>query len=101
MGRFQKGQSGNPGGRPKGPGISAAIREELTDEDRRKIARKIIGLALAGNLAAATFLADRLEGKPVQALEHSGPEGERLLLLDIPKLVADSLGRMEAPKIDG
>lgn len=79
---FQPGQSGNPGGRRKGPNLTDAIREQLTPEVRAKIASKILGLAEAGNLAAATFIADRIEGKPVQSLEHSGPEGKPILIRD-------------------
>jgi hypothetical protein len=93
---FVKGQSGNPKGRPRGREITDALRAELTDKDRQQLARKIIGLALAGNIPAIAFLADRLEGKPVQALEHSGPEGERLLLLDVPKLTGVSNGNSDS-----
>ena len=42
----------------------------------REIARTHIEKAAAGDMQAIKELADRLDGKPAQALEHSGPDGE-------------------------
>ena len=41
----------------------------------REIADVLIAEAKAGNIQAIRELADRLDGKPAQMLEHSGPEG--------------------------
>ena len=76
---FEKGKSGNPGGRKKEKPFADALRLELASagEDSkalRAIARKVIKRAEAGDLAAATFIADRLDGKPVQAIEN-GEDG--------------------------
>jgi len=76
---FEKGKSGNPGGRKREKPFSDALRMELTaaGEDSkalRAIARKVIKRAEAGDLAAASFIADRLDGKPVQAIEN-GEDG--------------------------
>ena len=40
----------------------------------REIADVLITEAKAGNIQAIKELADRLDGKPAQMLEHSGPE---------------------------
>jgi hypothetical protein len=41
---------------------------------REAIVSKMRELALGGNLEAAKYLTDRLEGKPAQAVELSGDE---------------------------
>ena len=57
---FSKGVSGNPGGRRRGSvSLTAALRRELTRADAQKIARKLIDLAIAGDLQAAKLLFDR------------------------------------------
>lgn len=68
---FQKGKSGNPGGRGKEKPYAEALRMELAaaGDDRkelRAIARAHIDAAKAGDLQAINALADRLDGKPVQ-----------------------------------
>jgi hypothetical protein len=42
----------------------------------REIARTHIEKAAAGDMQAIKELADRLDGKPAQMLEHSGPDSE-------------------------
>lgn len=77
---FVKGQSGNPGGRPKEKPFRDALRVELaaTGEDAkalRDIARALIGKAQDGDIQAIREIADRLDGKPTQGLEHTGENG--------------------------
>ena len=80
-GRFVPGKSGNPAGRPKKLPITEAIRQELEKKGRFNvandvaIARKLIALALDGDLEAIREIADRAEGKSRQRNEVSGPEG--------------------------
>jgi hypothetical protein len=79
--RFQPGQSGNPGGRPRKwitehyeelalqtpPGKKRTYAELLAEAQFRK--------ALKGNTMAAKEVTDRLEGKAREAVEFSGPGG--------------------------
>ena len=76
---FRKGISGNPGGKAKHKIYSDALRLEVNridpdNPDRRKInalAEKLVSCALAGESWAFKEIGDRLEGKPVQPIEHS------------------------------
>lgn len=74
-------------GNPGGPG-----RPKLTEEQRqaRRLAKRLVGRAMArlehwmdsndsfASISAATKIIDRAEGKPAQAIEHSGPDGEAI-----------------------
>lgn len=58
---FQKGQSGNPGGRPKGSRNKATIAaESLFDGEAERLTRKVIELALNGDTTALKIALDRL-----------------------------------------
>ena len=77
-GRFREGVSGNPGGRPKG--IVSLIRQrtkdgaELVEFMLRVFRGKLKTAGLNQRMEAATWLADRGFGRPVQAIEQSGSE---------------------------
>jgi hypothetical protein len=58
---FQKGESGNPAGRPRGArNRTTVLLEDLFAEDAEAIARKAIELAKAGEIAALRMCLDRL-----------------------------------------
>jgi hypothetical protein len=79
---WQKGRSGNPAGRPPaGESFAEALRSKLTPEKMAELADKAIALAEDGDLRALVFIRDTLDGRPRQALEHSGA-GLPLLILD-------------------
>lgn len=93
--QFEKGKSGNPGGRPKKIVTDAykwAFNKKLTDQECVQVGVKrgttwgqlgALGMMKAivnGNAQAAKEVADRVEG-PV-ALEISGPEGGAIPLAD-------------------
>ena len=93
---FPKGVTGNPGGRPRG--LSAFICKET--REGQELARYVLTVFRdetarpADRMAAATWLADRGFGKPVQALEHSGTvEGPRPLTPEARALLADPWAR--------
>lgn len=72
MARFQKGQSGNPGGRPKAAG---EIRELARKHTQAAIRALVDALQdERTKVSAAVALLDRGYGKPAQA--HAGPDGE-------------------------
>jgi len=81
--RWQPGQSGNPGGRPRS--LSARISEELRillrsdcpSDGQQRTWAEVIALRLCleaakGNIHAATEIADRTEGRPPQAITVGG-----------------------------
>ncbi len=78
--QFQPGQSGNPGGRPKGESFAAVLRDLLEREHKRApdwrsaVAAKAIQMAAGGDLDAIKWIADRTDGKVRESLqlEQSG-----------------------------
>ena len=74
---FVKGQSANPGGRPKTRPFYDALNMEIKAAGKdhkklRKIAKKLLDEAEKGELSAIREVADRLDGKPTQGVDHSG-----------------------------
>lgn len=82
--KWQKGQSGNPGGRPKRNETLTNILDELGNERpdmdnetrKRLLAHRLWELALTGDLAAMKYVYDRLDGTPTQSIahQHSAPD---------------------------
>jgi len=81
QGKFMPGTSGNPAGRPighgGGPSLLVALKKRLEahPEEINAIVGELIGAARAGDLKAIEIVADRLDGKPTQRSEISGPDG--------------------------
>jgi hypothetical protein len=81
---FAKGKSGNPTGKNGQKPISDAIRSLLSRKpsegfkvktcktNAQLIALNLVAAAIGGNKDATKEVIDRVEGKPAQALEHSG-----------------------------
>lgn len=75
---FEKGKSGNPGGRVADKPWREAINLALKDKDPkrlRKIAETLVTLATGGDLAAIKEIGDRLDGKPAQQTIVTGEDG--------------------------
>src|SRR5258706_7698844 len=74
---FEPGQSGNPSGRPKGARNKTTIAvEALLDNEAEALTRKVIDLALAGNIAAIRLCFERL----------LPPRRDRWIAFDLPKI---------------
>jgi hypothetical protein len=68
--RFQKGQSGNPGGRPKDLLITV-LRSQIDEKAAIRLSRAIIAKASRGSVKHYREIADRLVGRPTQQLSLS------------------------------
>jgi hypothetical protein len=61
MAKFQKGQSGNPRGKPKGTrNKTTVLFERLLDENAEPLIEKAIELAKAGDVPSLRLLIDRI-----------------------------------------
>jgi hypothetical protein len=85
--QFQKGQSGNPAGRPRGSRNKATLRmQEMLEQEAGQLVDKAVKMALAGNIGALRLCLDRLV--PMRRNE--------LLLYEMPRLqkAADAVAAM-------
>lgn len=86
---FEKGKSGNPGGRPKdGESLTALLNEYLkgtdpkTKKERRQILiEKIYGKAINGDRAALTYIFDRMDGKPGEHVKLTGDQNNAIKII--------------------
>ena len=81
---FKKGQSGNPGGRPKGVSLQSALRERLAaGESGDKLVESLVNVALRealrGDFRFWNSIIERVDGKVADRL--AGPEGEGLMVI--------------------
>ena len=83
MTKFEKGKSGNPGGRPKGVKDKRAIFREMVEDNRELLLGKAMEMAKDGNEAMLKLLLDRLlparpKDNPLTThLNFEGSFGER------------------------
>jgi len=94
---FQKGQSGNPSGRPKGSlNFTSAIKRQLGKEIefiekstgnkvKKKmidiLAEKLVEKARVGDMRAMEYVGNRVDGKPKETLDLEGNITGRVVLL--------------------
>ncbi len=85
---WQKGESGNPNGRPRNRySITAFLREigeePVPGEDgltrAKRLARKLWDQAEDGDRQLAQYLVDRLDGKPKERIEQEGETVVRIV----------------------
>jgi len=70
-GRWAKGTSGNPSGRPPGSRNKATlIIEQLLEDESEQLARKLINLAKEGDISALRLCMDRLAPVPKERNIH-------------------------------
>lgn len=72
---FQKGASGNPKGRKPVPPEVKAILSAACPRAAERLVELIEDPDPSVALKAAQVVIERIHGKPVQALEHSGADG--------------------------
>jgi hypothetical protein len=79
-GRFALGNKvavGNPGG-SRMKELRAALLAAATPEKVKAVEESLHELAVGGDVAAAKVWLDHVVGKPLQAVEVSGPDGQAL-----------------------
>src|SRR5262245_16006979 len=96
----------HPRGQQRDKPYREALRLELAaaGEDMKKlreIAKAHIARCEAGDMQAIRELADRLDGKPAQMLEHSGPDSEPITkivheIVHVAPMSADEISAAEA-----
>jgi hypothetical protein len=82
---WKPGQSGNPGGRPKGRSVTALLRELLDQEHNQKklaelLAERLLKEALTGKLGHIKEVLDRTEGKVADRVQIEGDEARQLVI---------------------
>lgn len=100
-GRFKPGQSGNPGGLPKGTRetrhkVRDALDKAFVQDGRDLLVDAIVAGVQTGDSTCLKLASDYRWGRPVTQLELSGPDGEPLgTRLDLTRLDNDELRELQ------
>lgn len=97
---FKPGQSGNPGGMPKGARevrqkVAAALDARFTVDGRDLLVDALVAGVSMADATCIKLACEYRWGKPVTMLELSGPEGEPLSKLDLTRLSNDELAELQ------
>jgi hypothetical protein len=105
--QWKKGQSGNPKGRPKGTGLTDAVRRVLAQEHHGRpvvdvLAEVMLKHALAGKFPFAKEIWDRVEGKTQDKVEVKS-DGPTVITILPPKVIGrrDREDEMDARPAQG
>lgn len=98
---FKPGQSGNPGGRPKGTSITTILNRKLDELDpddgksrAEKVAEVIVREALAGDYRFVDMLLNRTEGKIADKVLNLTPaDVKQMPTEELEAIVSGSGGR--------
>lgn len=97
--RWKKGQSGNPKGRPKGAGLTDAVRRVLSQEHNGRpvvevLAEIVVRHALAGKYTFAKEIWDRIDGRVQDKLEVESKGAQPVVLTILaPKVIGETDGQ--------
>lgn len=103
---FQKGISGNPGGRPKREWtwsslIADELEKELSSKDGNKdkarnfVVKRLVRMAIDGDIQAQKEIMNRMDGMPKQIQEIAGPDGGALEI----KIISENDNIITNPKL--
>lgn len=86
---FKKGQSGNPGGRPKENDEVKRLAREYTQESIERLVFWMRSDNPKASVGASISLLDRGYGKPAQMIHGPGEDGEHTLITKIQEVIID------------
>jgi len=90
-GRFVKGSSGNPDGRPKGrkniisrmkQDLEIALRENLTEKDVHNVVKAMLDEALKGNVGAGKLILDKVMSNAKEAEDEKDSSGGLKIVIE-------------------
>jgi hypothetical protein len=98
--RWEKGRSGNPGGRPKGKSITAALRElSLTEHNGKTLvqllAERLYKDALSGKFPQAKEIIERLDGKVADHHKVEATSEQTVYVCPPPRVIGEDTPRLE------
>ena len=82
-GKFKKGASGNPAGRPAGSRNKGTLAcEQLLDDECQLLILKAMEMGKKGNISAIREIGDRCEGRPAITIQGDGSPDKIMLLVE-------------------
>jgi hypothetical protein len=99
--RFGTGTSGNPGGRPRGRGVTAALRALGESEHHGKrltelLAERLFKEALSGKFTFAKEVLERLEGKVADQHRVEAAGEQRVYICPPPRVIGEGAPALPA-----